>query len=413
MKSRVSNTRRFTFFVLFLSLYIMIKLLIITNDDRGPLKELHELGINPSAPTVSLSEALGTTVSLRNFYSEGSNCSTDYLGAPSYVKSVGCSGSKFCEVLTCKNLLLGTDARVYDIARDFMDKHPKAFQSNAEIGKAADDCDSFLQSRGYHMGPASSEDALFPIAFNILAHTNAGQMERLLRAIYRPQHSYCIHIDQKSSSDFFKVVMKITECFTNVFIASKLEKIVYAGFTRLQADINCMEDHIRNSVQWKYLLNIAALSFPLQTPEDMVRILKIYNGSNDIEGIHGARVLHFRFDSEWVERTDTMTVNQTGKSNKPPPHDLDIVRGSAFGVFSRKFVEFILTDRRSLDLLEWSRKTYSPDEHFWATLHHTYTNPHLRTPGGYSGMSDLLMQSVCYISKVVTIRAYLYSTTST
>lgn len=392
MRSRVSNARRFTFFLLFLSLYIMIKLLIITNDDQGsesnPSKGFHEAGINPSAPTVSLLEALGTTVSLRNLYSEGSNCSTEYLGAPNYVKSIGCSGlnARFCKILTCKNLLLGTDAKVYDLAHEFMAKYQKAFQTNTEIGKAAEDCDSFRRSRGYRMEPASTEDALFPIAFNILVHTNVGQLERLLRAIYRPQHSYCIHVDRKSSPDLINAVAKITECFENVFIATKLENIVYAGFTRLRADLNCMEDHVRRtSVQWKYLLNTAAQSFPLQTPEDMVRILKIYNGSNDIEGIHGPRVIRYRFESEWEERTETMSVNQTGKANKPAPHDLDIVRGSAFGAFSRKFVEFLLSDRRSLDLLEWSKKTYSPDEHFWATLHHTYTNPHLRTPGGYSG----------------------------
>jgi len=75
----------------------------------------------------------------------------------------------------------------------------------------------------------------------------------------------------------------------------------------------------------------------------------------------------------------------TGAPNPRPPHEIDIVRGSAYGIFSRKFVEFVVNDRRAKDLLEWSQNTYSPDEHYWATLHHTFYNPHLHTPGGYAG----------------------------
>ena len=88
----------------------------------------------------------------------------------------------------------------------------------------------------------------------------------------------------------------------------------------------------------------------------------------------------------WKERADLGKVQDMNITHGEPPHDIDIVRGSAYGIFSRKFVEFILNDQRAKDLLEWSRDTYSPDEHYWATLHHTYSNPHLHTPGGYSGV---------------------------
>lgn len=60
----------------------------------------------------------------------------------------------------------------------------------------------------------------------------------------RPHNVYCIHIDAKSSIIFQSAIKSITQCFQNVFIATKLEKIVYAGFERLKADLNCMEDLI-------------------------------------------------------------------------------------------------------------------------------------------------------------------------
>jgi len=45
-----------------------------------------------------------------------------------------------------------------------------------------------------------------------------------------------------------------------------------------------------HSVRWRYLINVAGQAFPLRTPEEMVDILRIYNGANDIEGIYSRRI---------------------------------------------------------------------------------------------------------------------------
>ena len=90
----------------------------------------------------------------------------------------------------------------------------------------------------------SENEASFPIAYNILIHTDIQQFEFLLRAIYRPQNLYCVHPDAKQSPAFQQAVRAIASCFENVFIASKVEKITYAGYSRLQADINCMQDQV-------------------------------------------------------------------------------------------------------------------------------------------------------------------------
>jgi beta-1,3-galactosyl-O-glycosyl-glycoprotein beta-1,6-N-acetylglucosaminyltransferase/N-acetyllactosaminide beta-1,6-N-acetylglucosaminyltransferase/mucin type N-acetylglucosaminyltransferase 3 len=246
------------------------------------------------------------------------------------------------------------------------------------------DCAAFRRSYGFdEISLTSATD--FPLAFNILAHVSAHQLTRLLRAIYRPQNVYCVHVDAHSSSDLRTAVDGLAACFPNVRLASRLEAIVYAGFSRLQADITCMRDHMTSHVNWRYLINTAAQAFPLRTNEELVAILREYNGANDIEGIYGHRVLRGRFENEWVENRTRWTMEKTGRKNPPPPHDIDIVRGSAYGVFSRAFVRFILEDRKARDLLDWARTTWSPDEFYWATLHHTYSNPHLHTPGGFSG----------------------------
>jgi hypothetical protein len=105
-----------------------------------------------------------------------------------------------------------------------------------------------------------------------------------------------------------------------------------------------------------------------------------------------------RFLYEWIENPAPISVDdddnaryvkpeRTAKKNSHPPDGLKIVKGSAYGAFSRNFVQFMIEDQRAKDLLEWSKKTFSPDEFFWATLHHTFANPHLNTPGGFFGKS--------------------------
>ena len=44
-----------------------------------------------------------------------------------------------------------------------------------------------------------------------------------------------------------------------------------------------MSDMLKIDPNWKYYINLASQSFPLKTNAELVKILKTYNGSNDIE----------------------------------------------------------------------------------------------------------------------------------
>ena len=60
-----------------------------------------------------------------------------------------------------------------------------------------------------------------------------------------------------------------------------------------------------------------------------------------------------RFSRSWEEVTPRDKPYQRAKLNKtatvkePPPHKLNIVRGSAYGIFSRKFIDFIVHNQIS------------------------------------------------------------------
>ena len=253
------------------------------------------------------------------------------------------------------------------------------------------DCSTFRERYGYHRyRHVTEEERSFPLAFNILLYKDVTQLHLLLRAIYRPHNSYCLHVDGHAAPQVFEATRRLTACVPNVFLASRRENITYSGFSRLQADLNCMEDHWRRSVSqrvpWRYLFNLPSQDFPLKSNLEMVKILTIYNGSNDIEGITGNRMLKNRFVFKHKLRlqaeTGRLQVVRTEEKHEPAPHNISVVKGSAYGIFSRAFVHYVLHDQRAKDLLNWCRVIDSPDEYFWATLHH---NPHLHVPGGYNG----------------------------
>ena len=200
--------------------------------------------------------------------------------------------SKLCKNVTCYNLLYSLiDDPVFDLAKKWMDQYRPTFLEGEQFKSQLRSCEVFKRDRGYHLEALSEEEANFPIAFNIIMHKDISQVEKLLRTIYRPQNIYCIHIDAKSTESLVSAVRTLANCFQNVFVASKLERIVYAGFSRLQADINCMKDLVQHKQhKWNYLFNLAGQALPLKSNAELVKILKIYNGSNDIEGIVGPRV---------------------------------------------------------------------------------------------------------------------------
>ena len=237
-------------------------------------------------------------------------------------------------------------------------------------------CKLFKDLRGYDNYKIHPFEYTFPIAYTILTYDNVEQFERLLQSTYRPQNVYCVHVDLKSVRTFHKAIESITNCFSNVFISTKLEHIVYAGFNRLKADLNCMHDLFfpnytnpnladKNlTTNWKYLLNTASTEFPLRTNYEITRILHMFNGANDIEWI--ANFQRERIKYSWIVKKQDNPFKEymvrTKRLKSQVPHNYTIVKGLAYCLFSFQFVKYVLTNQYAIDLLKWSQDTYSPDE---------------------------------------------------
>ncbi|XP_076021289.1 beta-1,3-galactosyl-O-glycosyl-glycoprotein beta-1,6-N-acetylglucosaminyltransferase 4 [Genypterus blacodes] len=247
-------------------------------------------------------------------------------------------------------------------------------------------CQTFIKTRGYHNIPVSEEECKFPLAYALVVHKNAPMVERILRAIYTPHNIYCIHYDQKSSPAFIMAMKNLAQCIPNVFIASKLESVEYAHISRLNADLNCISDLLRSDIKWKYVINLCGQDFPLKSNYELVMEFKQLNGSNMLETSRPSELKKQRFSFQHELKNVPYEYHKipvkTTRAKDVAPHGIEMFIGSAYFVLSQDFVNYIISSHVATDFLIWSADTYSPDEHFWATL--------VRVPGvpGHIPRSD-------------------------
>lgn len=239
------------------------------------------------------------------------------------------------------------------------------------------DCQVYRTIRGYHLKPVSLEEKEFQLAYSLVVHKDAIMVERLIHTIYSHQNVYCIHYDQKSSSTFKQALDNLAKCFPNIFIASKLEVVEYAYISRLQADLNCLSDLFKSSVPWKYVINLCGQDFPLRSNFELVSELKKLKGRNMLETAKPSSTKKERFTYRYELQKKSYEYMKmpvkTAVSKDPPPHNIEVFVGSAYFVLCRTFVKYVLESPLVEDFFQWSKDTYSPDEHFWATL--------IRVPG--------------------------------
>jgi len=266
----------------------------------------------------------------------------------------------------CQSIFLRNDIKVIQQAKLLSDEVKNL---TSELDRKKDEnfifdkstCEDYKLVRDYNRFDKYNEEIEknFPIAYAILIYYSAEQIDRLLRLIWRPQNVYCFHIDSKSSDTFKKAIQSIVNCFNNVFIAQKSERIIWGHFSILKAELNCMDDLIKTNVTWKYLIHMAGDEFPLKTNYELVKILSVYNGVNDIDINYGSQYSN-RIEYSYILKGNSLLW--TNKTKNKPPHGYKIMKGNTFSVLSRELVKHILNDQKVSDLIEWSKDMKIPDE---------------------------------------------------
>ncbi|XP_068450439.1 beta-1,3-galactosyl-O-glycosyl-glycoprotein beta-1,6-N-acetylglucosaminyltransferase 7 [Clinocottus analis] len=280
----------------------------------------------------------------------------------------------------CKALLPGMEEGVG------WDRH--ACQVESYILSSSIQCSKLIKDQHFITRPLSQEEEDYPLAFIVTVHKELELFVRLLRAIYMPHNVYCIHVDHKASSEYKAAVLKLVSCFKNTFLSSRSETVTYGGFSRLQADINCMRDLAQSKIGWRKVVNLCGQDFPVKSNLELVRYMqsKEWRDRNMTPGVK--QPLHMRHRTQLQHREiigSHVILTGPGLTKGPPPHNLEVYFGTAYYALKRDFVDFVLKSPIAQDLLEWSKDTFSPDEHYWVTLSHIKEAPGSHLNGGWEG----------------------------
>lgn len=246
-----------------------------------------------------------------------------------------------------------------------------------------------IRSEFYDNYYVSETEKKFPLAFALVVHTNAEQILRFLKVIYRPQNVYCFHPDPRNQ-DVFQTFRKLASCLPNVRIASRLHHVkYYRPSTIFRAQMSCYRDlyEMKTSTpqRWKYVINLCGREIPLKTNRRIVEDLMKLKGRNVIRphpidrftldscflnvrnrisrehsacassAAGGRDVNHVSIAT--VERCDPFLKNNS----------LRLYKSMTYNAYSRDFVHYFLHNTRVRTLQEWMLKNCrTPEEHFYA-----------------------------------------------
>jgi hypothetical protein len=116
--------------------------------------------------------------------------------------------------------------------------------------------------------------------------------------------------------------------------------------------------------KWKYYINLTGQEFTLKTNLEIVNMLADRNGSNIIYS--NPILLNKRYKTQYktVIKNDEYVITKERKE----PFKHKIYKGSAYGIFSRELISFILNDTLVKEFLNWLNDTLGPEELFFSTL---------------------------------------------
>lgn len=235
------------------------------------------------------------------------------------------------------------------------------------------------------------------LAFSILVHTNVGIFETLLQMIFQPYHSYCIHIDTKSSEVLRKAVTNIIRCFqetfpkTQIFLADFPISVYWGHISMVDAELQCLQLLYDRDPHWQYYLNLAGSEMPLVSMSEIEKILSTGHVPNIIQTypMPQFHIERYKFshtlaerpkDQSLWEKLGLVTRHDDGSYNlipfptniqkRPPPFNLTIYKGQKNVVLTRKFANFILHHPVAVGFRRWCDDMLIPDESFYSTLVH-------------------------------------------
>ena len=210
----------------------------------------------------------------------------------------------------------------------------------------------------------------FPLAYIFVVYTNAGQVLRLLKSIYRPHNLYCIHPDARQGKGFKEFFTKVAQCLDNVFVVSKPVKVYYGHISITDAQLHCMHDLEQfPQSRWRYVINLCGREIPIKTNREIVESLQRLRGYTGLN-LYPLPVSFWnkRFRYKYrLQENGSFSVTQEKQAK--PPKGIKLYKSMNFMAASRDFVHFLLHDPVAIALHDYLTTVYAPEEHFYSSLY--------------------------------------------
>lgn len=111
------------------------------------------------------------------------------------------------------------------------------------------------------------------LAYFILAHKNAHQVERLFHAINRPEHTVVLHFDKRADRSLHGLGRRLARDYPNVAVLGS-RTILWGGYEMAAVQIEAMATALRLSATWHHFINLTGQDFPIKPPEQFERYLQ-------------------------------------------------------------------------------------------------------------------------------------------
>ncbi|XP_062136792.1 xylosyltransferase oxt [Drosophila sulfurigaster albostrigata] len=250
------------------------------------------------------------------------------------------------------------------------------------LGHAKEICGGFYAMNVYETGIAKFTAQLAAssappgeeqvrIAFLLTLNGRAlRQVHRLLRALYAPQHVYYIHVDARQDY-LYRKLLELEPKFPNIRLARKRFSTIWGGASLLTMLLQCMQDLLKSSWQWDFVINLSESDFPVKTLDKLVDFMSANRGRNFVKG-HGRETQRF-IQKQGLDKTFVECDTHMWRiGDRKLPAGIQVDGGSDWVALSRPFVSYVThpakEDTLLQELLRIFRHTLLPAESFFHTV---------------------------------------------
>ncbi|KAI6177786.1 Beta-1,3-galactosyl-O-glycosyl-glycoprotein beta-1,6-N-acetylglucosaminyltransferase 3 [Aphelenchoides bicaudatus] len=266
------------------------------------------------------------------------------------------------------------------------------------------DCASIFARNNFYMKPMSKEENEFPLAYARNVNKDYHFIEMLLSTTYAPQNLYCYSIDGKADKLFRKRMHDLAKCFPNIYITNFNATMDKLGHNTNAHHMSCLEWLNDKKKQWKYVMILQTHDLPLKTNQEMIQILKWYNGTNDVTTqVRKICMWYecFPWDKHDWNFTKLQIFKDSARNNlvvnghKP---ELTITRSLIQNAMSRKAIEFMFDTLNLTTTIEQlnSNPGTMTDEILFSSLN---SNDNIQLPGGFTTQCDSNVGNVVGMSR--------------